>query len=85
MSNNEAVSTDRLYVLAGRYDQAVYFARDKIKREDQLWYIQEPYQLYGIDGKGKTLFVVGDAYRQKYYNDIINIAYALGFEVKHIP
>ena len=57
---NKRVNNDeRLYVLAGRYHQAKDFAVQKgVCGPTGLVYISRPEVLAGIDGRGKTLFVI---------------------------
>ena len=70
-----------LYVLAGRYDQAVYLAREMNVPRDRLRYIVDERSLRGIDGRGKTLYVYGTAYERDDCYECERMAAERGFEV----
>lgn len=75
---------DNLYVLAGDYQQAAFFANEKRVSRDNLRYTRDPHDLHGIDGRGRTLYCFGAAWRQKRYREILDAAIHRGFEVKHV-
>lgn len=73
-----------LYVLAGDYQQAVFYAKERGMTRDRLRDVSNDRDLRGIDGKGKNLYIYGTAYRRDRYREIINVAIGRGFNVKHV-
>lgn len=77
-------SNEVLYVIAGDYQQALFFAKERGLTKDHLRYVNNDRDLHGIDGKGKTLYYYGTAYRQERCHEILNVARERGFNIEHV-
>ena len=75
---------DKIYVLAGSYIQAVYYAQENDITKEELVYINNERDLRGIDGAGKSLVVHGTAYQKRDYHYILRAARHRRFEIKFI-
>jgi len=73
-----------LYVLAGSWNQAVWFAEYKYVQKRNLRYISDSSNLCEIDGKRKTLFVLSTARDRQDYFECLDLAQNRGFTIEHM-
>lgn len=72
------------YVLAATYPEAVNLAHEMKARLVTLRFVKQRENLIGIDGNGRTLYVLPSAARRIDHNDCIELAKSRGFTIKNV-
>ena len=75
---------ERFFILAGGYDEALYYAKELHIKKDNLRSITEEQDLCGIEGSGKTLLVTQGAPRRERYHVILCKAQERNFKIRFI-
>ncbi len=74
-----------IYIFARTYAQAQrYFQAHRADHEEHMVFINDHWQLRGIDSKEKTLLVVGNPETLPSYKRIIQAAKECGFSIQYI-
>ena len=76
--------TDKIYILAGRYDQAIQYARQNDIPKDKIRYIYSDQNLRGIDGKGKEIIAYGTFFDRNDWIYLMDLAEARGFKITYV-
>lgn len=73
-----------LYVLGETYPEAVNLAHEMKVRLVTLRFVKHREMLLGVDGTGRTLYVLPSAARRMDHNDCIELAKSRGFTIKNV-